>query len=218
MRVLGLEGTRSCARRTTCDEAVAASLPLAMYADEPSRDSKRPLGKRVPSGGSPRSCNGLSNVGVFHAIRVAPRDRAAGRPSSWGEKWWLEPPVGRALHSRAPGLAPRVRTGSISDIAARRSVAPPASPSRAVLEPHPESERLAVSGPACRRSKIAVSFPLFISTLASRIDPCNLPLNHRISLISGERSAPSHRRVGDGRLPEGPEAGTRRLEVRAAVR
>ena len=48
--MLGLEGTRSCARRTTCDEAVAASLPLAMYAGELSRDMGRPLGNDVIQG------------------------------------------------------------------------------------------------------------------------------------------------------------------------
>jgi hypothetical protein len=42
--MLGLEGTRSCARRTTCDEAVAASLPLAMYAGELAGYQGKPLG------------------------------------------------------------------------------------------------------------------------------------------------------------------------------
>ena len=50
---------------------------------------------------------------------------------------------------------------------------------------------------------------------ASRIDPRNLPLN---CLISVTPLSTANRRVGDARLPEGPEAGTRRLEVPAAVR
>jgi hypothetical protein len=47
--MLGLEGTRSCARRTTCDEAVAASLPLAMYAGELAGYQGKPLGNRSDS-------------------------------------------------------------------------------------------------------------------------------------------------------------------------
>ena len=105
--MFGLEGTRSCARRTTCDEAVAASLPLAMYAGELSRDYLSPLGKRFLQGVPP--VTGRSE----QSARLAANPRGSARQARRAPKKLARKMVARATGRTRPSY-PRAPTAVCS--------------------------------------------------------------------------------------------------------
>lgn len=147
--MFGLEGTRSCARRTTCDEVVAASLPLAMYAGELSRDYLSPLGKRFLQGVPP--VTGRSE----QSARLAANPRGSARQARRAPKKLARKMVARATGRTRPSY-PRAPTAVCSpedvlvvEVRLQRRLRPAQTPLARPHAVHRVAERVLRS--ACRR-------------------------------------------------------------------